>query len=284
MKFKVKKIITVILAAVFILSLVLSVTACKDNETGGDKGSGEDKSDGLDFSTDTDIKVTDPMTSGWYISGYVRNMDFELMKDIGIYFGDDKELAAVTDADGKFNFNYSAPYGIDYSRILDAISISGDYKFRAVGTDFNYSHFGIVILTDDKDSDTDFYYGITSFFVKTTFNQDNIILPPGYVSRDIVYDNGGFSQNGETTLTGIDVFIDGKYYGTTDIYGITFEFIKTNSVIEFKKDGFIFVNRTNGYKPLEDCKYIVPPVFDLEFLEIQGKTEPFNPNVLIGGK
>ena len=272
-----KKVSTIIILILTIF-LIISLTACNTNDDNDDE---QDptiaKMEVFQDNSNNDKSI---------LRGSVKDVNYNTLNGIELFFGEDENLAASTDENGEFLFYFKDPHNYAADRVIDFLVLDFSiYKFKVIlqemqHTSNNNIDIRVLIIVDDFDSDFDIYsLVILDYFMKCTFHNDNVVLPAGYVSRGYTFVDGGLSANGDHTLTGVKLYANGNLIAESNDFGFLLDFIIPGTSLRFEKVGFTFIHRSGSvFTPLENDTYIFTG-FEVGMIEFRGHTE--NLNILV---
>ena len=212
------------------------------------------------------------------IKGIVKDENHNLLTNIDLFFGEDNAFVKKTDEAGEFAFCFKDPHSYEGAQQADYLSLDSEiYSFKVfvkcVLIHNGYNNIDCLVIAVEKEKDVNFTHLImalddegnfTNISLDVKFDQDGVLLPPGYVSRNTVYETGGESTNGETSLVGVEVFLNGGSVplAVSDPYSTSFEYLFIGDRLTFVKDGFAFHTKQPGESgfvsvPLEDDTFII---------------------------
>jgi len=200
------------------------------------------------------------------IEGVVKDESHNLLTNIDLFFGEDNAFVKKTDTKGEFAFCFADPHNYEGAQQADYLALdSAIYDFKVIPTwitaDPNSttpSYIICLVIAATKDNEIDFndliiaprnedgYF--TEIFFNIRFDEDGILLPAGYQDRNHVFEEGGESVNGNTALSGVEIFLNEGLQPVTisNEYGAGIEYLFVGDRLEFAKEGFTFHTASAG--------------------------------------
>lgn len=243
------------------------VTVLNLDETGKDS---EDKDR---ISTIRILEDDEIESDSMRIEGHVIDLSYNRVKTT-LTFGKETDYAVETDEQGCFSFYYIDYNGYEIERMVDFLYPDIQrYRFKTAVKEKWFGRLYCVIFVTDIDSTIDFNTVVPNVFIRCSFDQSGVVLPAGYPSQEKELDQQTYSVEGASTMSGVKLYIDGKFVMESDITGFVLDFLIIGAELKLEAEGFTFKLRKGSSQPLEieNNTYIFDP-YD-GFLEFRGATD-----------
>jgi len=277
--------IKLIIIAVALL-LILSLSACND--------------------TDSVLQPTliipiheedEPPIDSNRLSGIVRDINYQPISNIDIFFGENNEFVQKTNSNGEFDFDFVDPYKLMPENQLDYFTLDREIynfkvfikSFNCMNSDFGNYHTSVFVVVTNKENSINLNEDILvheinknreDIFFDIRIASEGIRLPEGYLNREVPVPAGTVTSKSEHALIGVKVYVNEQYIMDSDSFGIGFDFLTKGATLSLEYEGFTF-GIGIGLEELNDSEdeisWIIEPAID-------GKTFIINALPNIGSK